>query len=118
MFGEWSYLAMLGFVLIASWWLEFVFRLRVLRRPKKLLLTLVLVSPWFVLWDAYAISLGHWFFDRSQMIGIIGPLGIPLEEYLFFILVPIAAVLTLEGVNNLLPTVRRILGGAGKLVRR
>ena len=118
MFGEWSYLAMLGFVLVASWWLEFVFQLRVLRRPKKLLLTLALVSPWFVLWDAYAISLGHWFFDRSQMIGIIGPLGIPLEEYLFFILIPIAAVLTLEGVNNLLPTARRILGGMKRLVTK
>lgn len=118
MFGEWSYLAVLGFVLVASWWLEFVFQLRVLRRPKKLLLTLSLVSPWFVLWDAYAISLGHWFFDRSQMIGIIGPLGIPLEEYLFFILVPIAGVLALEGVNNLLPTVRRFLSTARKLVSR
>lgn len=116
MFGEFSYLAMLGFVLVASWWLEFVFQLRVLRRPKKLMMTLLLVSPWFVLWDAYAISLGHWFFDRSQMTGIIGPLGIPLEEYLFFILIPVAAVLTLEGVNNLLPTVRRILGSARKLV--
>ena len=118
MFGDWSYLAILGFVVLASWWLEFVFQLRVLRRPKKLLLTLSLVSPWFILWDAYAISLGHWFFDRSQMIGIIGPFGIPLEEYLFFIVVPIAAVLTLEGVNNLLPTVQRILGRLRKLVAR
>lgn len=109
---------MLGFVLIASWWLEFAFRLRVLRNPKKLFTTLALVSPWFVLWDAYAISLGHWFFDRNQMIGIIGPFSIPLEEYLFFILVPIAAVLTLEGVNNLLPTVRRWLAVAKKLVTR
>lgn len=104
--GEWSYMAMLGFVLVATWWLEFAFRLRVLRNPKRLLTTLALVSPWFVLWDAYAISLGHWFFDRSQMTGIIGPFSIPLEEYLFFILIPIAAVLTLEGVTNFLPTVR------------
>jgi lycopene cyclase domain-containing protein len=116
--GEWSYLAMLGFVVIASWWLEFAFRLRVLRRPKKLLLTLALVSPWFILWDAYAISLGHWFFDRNQMIGIMGPMNIPLEEYLFFIIIPIAAVLTLEGVNNVLPTVKRILGGLRKSVNR
>jgi hypothetical protein len=39
-------------------------------------------------------------------LGIIGPLGVPLEEYLFFIVVPIAAILTLEGVKNFLPTVR------------
>lgn len=118
MFGEWSYMAMLGFVLVASWWLEFAFKLRVLRNPKRLFTTLALVSPWFILWDAYAISLGHWFFDRSQMTGIIGPLNIPLEEYLFFILIPIAAVLTLDGVTKVLPIVRGWFARSSKLVNK
>lgn len=116
MFGEWSYMAMLGFVLVASWWLEFAFKLRVLRNPKRLLTTLFLVSPWFILWDAYAISLGHWFFDRTQMLGIIGPMNIPLEEYLFFILIPIAAMLTLEGVTKVWPVVKGWFRPAQELV--
>jgi lycopene cyclase domain-containing protein len=99
MFGEWSYLAMLGFVVAASWWLEIAFELRVLRNPVRLLKTIAIVSPAFVIWDWYAISQGHWFFDQSLMTGIIGPLGVPLEEYLFFIFIPIAAVLTLDGVK-------------------
>jgi lycopene cyclase domain-containing protein len=99
MFGEWSYLAMLAFVVVASWWLELAFRLSVLRNPKRLLKTIAIVSPAFVIWDWYAISQGHWFFDQSLMIGIMGPLGIPLEEYLFFIIIPIAAVLTIDGVK-------------------
>ena len=107
MFGEWSYLAMLGFVVVASFWLEFAFRLRVLRDPIRLIKTLVLTIPLFVLWDAYAIAEGHWFFAKDKVTGIIGPLNIPLEEYLFFIIVPIAALLTLEGVTNFLPTVKR-----------
>lgn len=118
MFGEWSYMAMLGFVLVASWWLEFAFKLRVLRNPKRMLTTLALVSPWFVLWDAYAISLGHWFFDRNQMLGIIGPLNIPLEEYLFFILIPIAAMLTLEGVTKVWPVVKGWFIPARELVAK
>jgi lycopene cyclase domain-containing protein len=118
MFGEWSYMAMLGFVLVASWWLEFAFKLRVLRNPRKLFTTLALVSPWFILWDAYAISLGHWFFDRDQMLGIIGPMNIPLEEYLFFILIPIASVLTLEGVTKVLPIVRGWLSKSRELVAK
>ncbi len=109
MFGQWSYLAMLGFVVVASFWLEFAFRLRVLRDPKRLLKTLALTIPLFVIWDAYAIANNHWFFAPDKTSGIIGPLGIPLEEYLFFIIVPIAGLLTLEGVRNFLPTVKRWL---------
>lgn len=103
----WAYVAMLGFVVLASWWLELVFKIRVLRSPKRLALTLLIVVPMFIIWDAFAISQGHWFFDSSQMTGVIGPLGIPLEEYLFFIIIPIAAVLTWEGVRAFLDIVRR-----------
>lgn len=95
-----SYLAMLAFVVVASGWLEWAFDLRVLRSPAKLFLTVGLAAPPFIIWDAWAISQGHWFFDRDQMTGLIGPLNIPLEEYLFFVIIPIAAVLTLEGVNK------------------
>jgi lycopene cyclase domain-containing protein len=102
-------MAMLGFVVLASFWLEFAFRLKVLRDPIRLLKTIALASPLFVLWDAYAIANDHWFFNPELTLGIYGPLGIPLEEYLFFIVIPIAAVLTLEGVTNFLPTVRRWL---------
>ena len=106
MFGHWSYLAMLLFVVLASWWLEWALRIRVLRNPKRLLLMLALVAPAFIVWDAFAIWQGHWDFDPAQTTGIIGPLGIPLEEYLFFTLIPIAAILTLEGVQSVFRFVR------------
>lgn len=105
--GEWSYIAMLAFVVLASSWLEWVFDLRVYRNPRRLLTTVAIAAPPFLVWDAWAISQGHWFFDRSQMLGIIGPFNIPLEEYLFFIFIPIAAVLTWEGVNAFLALVKK-----------
>ena len=100
MFGQWSYMAMLLFVVFGSWWLEWGFKIRVLRNPIRLLTTILLAAPWFIIWDAYAISQGHWFFDRDQILGIYGPLEIPLEEYLFFVLIPIAAILTMEGTRS------------------
>lgn len=112
MFGQWSYMAMLGFVVIASFWLEFVFRLRVLRDPKRLIKTIALSAPLFIIWDAYAIANNHWFFSPEKTLGIYGLLGIPLEEYLFFIIIPIAGLLTLEGVSNFLPTVKRWISSA------
>ena len=75
MFGEWSYLAMLGFVILASFWLEFAFRLRVLMDPRRLLKTIALVAPVFVLWDAFAIANRHWFFSEELTLVSTDPLG-------------------------------------------
>lgn len=96
---NWSYVAMLLFVIFGSWWLEFAFKIRVLRRPRLLITAILPVSIVFLGWDAFAINQDHWTFDNDQILGIIGPFNIPLEEYLFFFIIPIAAVLTLEGVK-------------------
>ena len=58
------------------------------------------ISLIFIVWDAYAIASGHWWFDKEQILGIFGPFGIPLEEYLFFTVVPLAAILTIEAVRT------------------
>lgn len=34
------------------------------------------------------------------MTGVVGPLGVRLEEYLFLIIIPIAGILTIEGVKT------------------
>jgi lycopene cyclase domain-containing protein len=107
MFGQYFYLTTLLFVILASFWLEFAFQLNVLRDPIRLLKTLALSTPLFILWDAYAIANSHWVVNPELTTGIFGPLGIPLEEYLFFIIVPIAAILTLEGVAAFVPTAAR-----------
>ena len=97
--ANWSYVAMLLFVIFGSWWLEFAFKIRVLRHPRLLFMAILPVSIVFLAWDAFAIQQEHWTFDSAQILGIFGPLNIPLEEYFFFIIIPIAAVLTLEGVK-------------------
>ncbi len=93
---------MLLFTVIGSWWLEFAFKIRVLRRPKLALAAILPVSIFFLAWDAFAINQDHWAFDPKQILGIFGPLNIPLEEYLFFLFIPMAAILTLEGVKVVL----------------
>jgi lycopene cyclase domain-containing protein len=100
-------MGMLIFTLCGSGWLEIVLKTGVLRRLKRAVLSILPISLLFLVWDAYAIAKGHWFFDRSQMLGIIGPFHIPLEEYLFFIVVPLAAILTIEGVTTVKPHWRK-----------
>ena len=90
---------MLAFTVIGSFWLELIFKVGVLRRLKRALLSILPTAAVFLAWDYYAVHSGHWFFDKEQVVGIYGPSGIPLEEFLFFFIVPMAALMTIEAVR-------------------
>ena len=92
-------MAMLIFTIAGSFWLEIFLKVRVLRRVRRWLLSIAPIALLFVGWDAYAISRHHWHFDLTQILQVYGPFNIPVEEYLFFIIVPIAAIMTLEAVR-------------------
>lgn len=98
--ARWSYFGVLVFVLVGCLWLEFAMRTRVLRRWRRLLLSMVLPLAAFTAWDAYAIDAGHWYFDRSKILGWEVVAGVPIDEILFFLVIPLASVLTLEGVRS------------------
>jgi len=95
-----AYVGVLVFVLVGSLWLEVVLRTRVFARLPRLLLVLALVIWPFLLWDAYAIAQGHWWFDTERILGVYLPGEIPLDELLFFLVIPIASILTLEAVRS------------------
>lgn len=90
---------MLAFVVFGSFWLEIFLKVGVLRRLKRALLSIIPTATIFLLWDYYAVMQGHWWFDKNQVVGIFGPKGVPIEEFLFFIVVPLAALLTIEAVR-------------------
>jgi lycopene cyclase domain-containing protein len=97
-----SYLAVLAFILLITLPLELYLGVRVWRRPRRLALTVLPVVVVFVLWDLYAIDQQHWFFDPDQTSDVL--LGtLPLEELLFFVVVPLAAVMALEAVRVVKP---------------
>jgi len=95
-----AYVAVLGFILLGTGWLELVLRTRVYSKWRRLLLSIVPVAVVFSVWDLYAIAHNHWTFDSSHVTGVVFPGGLPLDEVLFFIVVPIAAILTLEAVRS------------------
>lgn len=99
--AEMTYALVLSFIFVASAWLEIVVRASVFRRWRRLLATLLLVTPVFLLWDVLAVSWGHWWFDESQVGSWRVPGGLPLEEVLFFPIVGLAAILTFEAVRSI-----------------
>ena len=96
-----GYAAVLAFCVVGTLPLELFLGVRVYRQWRRLLLTLLPVVAVFVTWDLYAISAGHWSFDKSQLLGVTLPGGLPLEELLFFLVVPLCALLTFEAVRRL-----------------
>lgn len=81
--------------------LELVLGVRVYRKPRRLLLTLLPVLAVFLTWDALAVRAGQWSFDAGQVLGsAVG--NLPVEEIAFFVVIPVCAVLALEAVRKVL----------------
>jgi lycopene cyclase domain-containing protein len=97
-----TYLAVLAGCLAGALWLEPALRVGVLKQWRRLVLTLVPVAAVFVVWDLLAIAAGHWTFDPAQTTGVVFPGGLPLDELLFFLVVPICAILGFEAVRKVL----------------
>ena len=102
-----AYLGVLAFCLLGTLPLELWLKVGVYRQWRRLLLTLLPVVAVFVAWDLYAIAAGHWSFDPAQTLGVELPGGLPVEELLFFLVVPVCSVLAYEAVR----TVRGRPGG-------
>jgi lycopene cyclase domain-containing protein len=95
-----TYLALLVGCLVVTAPLELVLRVRVFPRWRRLLLAVLPEFVVFVVWVLYAIAEGHWDYSAEQTLGLRLPGGIPVEEVLFFLVVPVCAVLTLEAVRK------------------
>jgi lycopene cyclase domain-containing protein len=94
------YIGVLIFCLCGTAWLEIALRTRVYRRWNRLLCSVVPVAVLFTLWDKYAIAQKHWSFDTNRITTVRIWSTIPLDEILFFIVIPICAILTLEAVRS------------------
>ena len=95
-----GYVAVLAFCVVGTLPLELFLGVRVYRQWRRLALTLLPVVAVFVTWDIYAINAGQWSFDPTQLLGVTLPGDLPLEEVLFFLVVPTASLLALEAVHR------------------
>jgi lycopene cyclase domain-containing protein len=95
-----TYLALLVGCLVVTAPLELLLGVRVYARWRRLLLAVLPEFLVFVGWVLYAIAAGHWNYSATRTLGVRLPGGIPVEEVLFFLVVPIAAVLALEAVRK------------------
>jgi lycopene cyclase domain-containing protein len=94
-----TYLLILAACLVGTAPLEVVLHTRVYARWPRLAATLVPVVLIFGAWDVAAIRAAWWRYDPRYLVGVTLPGRLPLEELLFFLVIPTCAVLTLEAVR-------------------
>jgi lycopene cyclase domain-containing protein len=114
--GRFEYLTVLAFCLVVTAPLELVLGVRVYRQGRRLALALLCMGAFFVTWDLVGARLGHWDYNPRYVTGI-RLLGLPLEEYLFFVVVPLCAILTYEAARLTLDDVSAWLRRQRRRVR-
>ena len=75
---------------------------RAYRQPGRLARAVLPVTAVFLVWDAIAIAAGVWTYNPRYITGLLLPLRIPVEELVFFLVVPVCGILTYGCVQAML----------------
>jgi lycopene cyclase domain-containing protein len=102
---RYQYVILLGCCLVVTAPLE-VFGDGVYRQLRRALGAVIPVAIVFIGWDVLAIAGGVWTYNPRYLVGLrIG--NIPVEELLFFIVIPLCGLLTYSAVSNILAWLSR-----------
>ncbi|WP_006243048.1 lycopene cyclase domain-containing protein [Mycolicibacterium tusciae] len=102
---RWQYLLVLAACLMITAPLEFLGP-GVYRYTKRTALAVLPVAAVFVVWDLIAISAHVWSYNPQFVTGLTLPGRLPVEELLFFVVIPLCGLLTYNAVDGLLGRIR------------
>ncbi len=102
---HWQYLIVLGACLLITAPLE-LFGEGIYRRARRAAFAVLPVAAVFVVWDAVAIAAKIWTYNPRYVTGIRLPADIPIEELLFFIVIPLCGLFTYNAVDTMLTYLR------------
>lgn len=100
------YSLVLVFIGICAVGVNFGFRLRISKQIKLFFKVDALILLVYLIWDFWAVSKGSWYFDVNQILGVQLLGKLPIEEVLFFVIVPLMTVLTYLALIKLTSWVR------------
>lgn len=103
---RYQYLLLMAGCLLVTLPLELVLKARVWARPRRLLRALLPVVVLFTFWDLVGIHRHHWSYSQVFTTGWLLPGAMPIEELVFFLVIPLCGLLTYEAVGTVLGCVR------------
>jgi lycopene cyclase domain-containing protein len=104
---RWQYLIVLAACLLITAPLE-MFGPGVYRQAWRTAGAVLPVAAVFVIWDAVAIAAHVWTYNPQFVTGFELPFHIPVEELLFFIVIPLCGLLTYNAVDTILTYVQKL----------
>lgn len=99
--AHYHYALVLLFVAICAVGVNLGFRLRITHLWRVFLATDAAILLIYTAWDIWAVENHNWRFDSSQILGLRIFAGLPIEEILFFIVVPLMTVLTYLALSKI-----------------
>lgn len=110
---QWQYLLLMAGCLLITLPLELLMGARVYRQPLRLVQAVLTTAILFSIWDIVAIQYDFWSYSSLFTTGVMLPFRYPLEELVFFLVIPICALLTYEAVGRVLTYMRKIVKKGG-----
>lgn len=86
------------FAIIPSLILLYIVRDRIIF--KNLVISLFILFVVGIIWDQISVRTGIWHFSQDKIVGNL--FGIPMEEYLFIVFVPLLAITVYTLVNKIM----------------
>jgi lycopene cyclase domain-containing protein len=102
---RWQYLIVLGACLLITAPLE-LFGSGVYRQPRRAAAAVLPVAAVYLIWDGVAVAAQVWSYNPRYILGLVGPGHLPLEEVLFFVVIPLCGLLTYSAVDSMLSMLR------------
>lgn len=93
------YLTLLVACVVGTMPLESLLHVGVYAQWQRLAATVLPVAVVFSVWDGLSVAADLWRYNDHYLVGITLPGRLPVEEVLFFLVIPVCAVLTYEAVR-------------------
>lgn len=86
-----EYLIILSIILLTTIFIEHKWNIHLYHSRKERFIVTLHIFLFGMLWDYFAVYREHWIFPGNGLIGI-RIYGLPIEEFLFFLIVPFFAL--------------------------
>ena len=93
-----EYFIVLAVSVAAPLVLSFSKKMDFYKYPSRLIYAILIPFVFFTIWDIFVTARGHWSFNPLYTVGF-KIFGLPIEEILFFIIIPFCGLFTWESVK-------------------